>query len=203
MVMYRDEKRLAFIITWMVIGLFIINASNMLKAYLGNVSESFSNINKIVILILIIASIRIIFQRMRLFLLIFIIGLTIVILLNILFSGNSSTYLYSTLNTFFVTVFPIIVIIGCCNNFSVLICQLTRASTVIICISVFVLILAIPHGYSYSMGFANSLIVPIIIMFYTYFNNKSKWSLLLSIMGIVVVIAIGSRGALLSIGTCF
>ena len=201
--MYRDEKRLAFIITWMVIGLFIINASNMLKAYLGNVSELFSNINKIVILILIIAAIRIIFQRMRLFLLIFIIGLTIVILLNILFSGNSSTYLYSTLNTFFVTVFPIIVIVGCCSDFSILIRQLTRASIVIICISVFVLILAIPHGYSYSMGFANSLIIPIIIMFYTYFNNKSKWSLLLSIMGIVVIIAIGSRGALLSIGIYF
>lgn len=201
--MYRDEKRLAVIITWMVIGLFIINASNMLEAYLGNVSDLFSNMNKIIIFILIIAAIRIIFQRIRPFLLIFIIGLILVILLNILLVGNNSTYLNSTLNTFFVTIFPIIIIIGCCNNFSFLVLQLTRASVVIICISVLVLMLAIPYGYSYSMGFANSLIIPIIMMFYSYFKNKNKWSLLLSMIGIVVIVAMGSRGALLSIGTYF
>lgn len=50
------------------------------------------------------------------------------------------------------------------------------------------------------MGFANALTLPIIVTLYDYYVTKHSYKLLLAIAGCFVIVALGSRGALLGIG---
>ena len=50
------------------------------------------------------------------------------------------------------------------------------------------------------MGFANSLTLPMILAIHDYYLTKKWYKLAITLMGCVVIIALGSRGSLLGIG---
>ena len=196
----QEEKRLASIVSWMVLGIFFVNASNVLISYVGDISEMVSTFNKAILFILIAFNIWIIAKRIRLRVVFVIYGIILVVIVSMIVAGTNTIYLYETLNTFSFTVFPIVIVIGCISDFSVLIDQLITIAIIAILLSMVVLILMVSSGYtSYYMGFANSLIIPVIMMLYKWKDSKKIWALFMAGAGSIAIIALGSRGALLCI----
>lgn len=194
------DKRLAFVISWMVLGLFLVNAGSVLMPIIGDVAELLSTINKVIIIILIAFNFGLILSRIRVDLILMILTLALAIIVSLIVSNESTGYLHETLDTFFLTVVPIIIVAGCIVDYSVVVEQLIIISSVIILLSVPVLVLAVLFvDYSYYMGYANSLTLPVIMMLYFWSKEHVKWSLCFALGGIVSILILGSRGALLGI----
>lgn len=196
---YKTDYRLSLVVCWMMISLFLINALNIIEHVIGISADQISNISKGILVILFLFNINRIIKRIKKQLLGFIIVGFFVYFINILFTQNNP-YFFSTTNTFFVNILPLFIVVTAINDRELLLSLLTKVARILVLMSLIVLLLSGGKSGRYSMGFSNSLTLPIILTLYDYYKTRAISKLILSFWGIVVIIVLGSRGALIGIG---
>lgn len=195
---YKKDYKLSFIICWMMISLFIINSSYLLETVTGIPSQMVSNIAKGILFLCIIYNVGNIFRRLTNSLILFCIIGAIVLLLNYLLIYNKFFFM-EIAETFVINIFPIFVIIMCIKDSEILLDLLIKTSRYLVAFSVFVVILSLQIDNTYSMGFANSLTLPVILTLFDYYKTKKLYKFGLFFVGCFSIIVLGSRGALLGI----
>ena len=186
---YKKDYKLSFIICWMMISLFIINSSYLLETVTGIPSQMVSNIAKGILFLCIIYNVGNIFRRLTNSLILFCIIGAIVLLLNYLLIYNKFFFM-EIAETFVINIFPIFVIIMCIKDSEILLDLLIKTSRYLVAFSVFVVILSLQIDNTYSMGFANSLTLPVILTLFDYYKTKKLYKFGLFFVGCFSIIVL-------------
>lgn len=194
----NDSFRLSVVISAMVLLLFATNTVAYLQALIKIDHSIITNACKIILLLLMIVNIKPILRRMTVEK---IGGLMLIALLFCIscFVTTDRPLLRSIFLRFCLTVLPIIVVIGCIDDYNVLLSMLIWISRII---AVCAVALLIPKGYNrttYFMGLANALTLPVVMLLYSAYMSGKVIDLILAGLDTVVIAIIGSRGALLGI----
>ena len=194
----NDSFRLSLVVSMMVLLLFVTNAAGDLEP-LTNVDYTIvSKISKIILFLLLVYNIRPILRRMTGEK---ILGLAFVALLFLasFCVSKDRALLRSMFLHYCLTVLPIIVVVSCIADYKVLIDSLVWVSRIIGICAVALLILKRKEWIYYSMGLANSLTLPAVLLFFNSFRSKNIVDFLLGGLVTLAVFILGSRGALLEI----
>ena len=193
-----NEDSLFLLIGFYVFSLVLINV----VAYLDTtgteqVSGQISLISKLIILILLACnSSKFISSYSKRFI-VFVLFIFVVFLHAIVFSDLKEAVLAESIK-FWVMVFPLVLVLVKIKHFDMLLSVLRKISYLIVMI--FPMLCFFKNNkYSYSMGLANSLVVPTMVLLYYYFVRRQKRDLLFAIIIIAMIFIWGSRGALLSV----
>ena len=195
----KTDYRLSLVVCWMMISLFLINAVHVLSSVISIPAEQISNISKGILVVLFLININRIFKRIKLKLVFFLFAVAFVYIINLALVRNNP-YFYSTTNSFFINVLPIFIVVVTINDSEILLCLLTKVARVLVLLSLIVLLITQGRAGGYSMGFANSLTLPVILVLYDYYKTRASLKLVLSVLGTFVILILGSRGALIGIG---
>lgn len=199
----NDSVRLSLIVSMMVLLLFCTNAANEL-APLTNIDYTIvSMVGKIILFLLLLCSVKPLWRRMTgeklagLLFVALLFGVSLCI-------TEDRSQVWRLLRQHCLTVLPIVVVISCIDDHQALLDSLLRVSRVIAVCAVILLVISPQRGsYSYSMGLANSLTLPAVMLLYGAFRSKSVVDLLLAGATTFVILVLGSRGALLGIMVFF
>lgn len=201
MLRQTDDGKLSFIISFMIFELSFVNGWALVENSVGISHEIIGMISKIILALMFVFNCNRILKRINYFLFV-IAGLVFGAFLVSFLIGINKTDIGTYFFNFFSTVFPMIIVGTTINNYGYFIKQTIYISKLVVFLgSIFVLVSLIDSNVSvdYSMGFSASLCLPIIILFYDYFENKIKSSYILAFIGCCLIIAVGSRGALIGI----
>lgn len=196
----KDSERLSCMFSALIIMVFVTNAAAMLETQIHVSHHSVSVVLKFIIGLLFIcnlgAIIRCIDKRTVLLLL----TLSLIMTLNCLLL-NDTQFFIKTVSEFLINVLPVAVIVSCIKQYDDLVKKIYSASIFVIALSIIVVVISDRSNAEYSMGYSNSLVIPIIALLYHYYIKHNITNILIALIGIIEIIMIGSRGALLGIGT--
>lgn len=199
------DRRLSYVIAWMLMGLFLTNAVAIGGEVLVITTEMMSLINKVILLFLIILNLNTLCNRIKENQIFYILGMLTLFVINYLIFANEREYQLVLIFTYFITILPVVVILSCIRDYQILLDIMVKMSVAILILSGLCLLIdsTVGAGYTYSMGYANSLIIPICCMIYLYFEKRKFIFIILAIIGGLNISILGSRGALLAIGVYF
>ncbi len=224
----KYDIRLSLVFCVFIFGIAITTVTNAffddLNSYVF--SSKVSNINKALLFALLFLNFRPVFTRLNRRIIIFSGAVFLAYLLSFVLirlgvcgdfntvrsctvDGNevfvSYSYLKGTFLSFFLTIFPVMVVIFEIKNYGILLSMAKYTSYLTILLA-FIVPLFRDSAYSYNMGYSNALIVPILISLYFSFYGKLKEriiSVISFVSGTFCIVAYGSRGPLLCIFTFF
>ena len=198
----NDSLRLSLIVSMMVLLLFVTNAAGDLEP-LTNVDYSIvSKASKIILFLLLVCNVKAVLRRMTGEKILGLLFVALLFLVSFCVTGDRAL-LRSMFLHYCLTVLPIIVVISCIDDYKFLLDSLIRVSRVIAVCAVALLISRKRVWLDYSMGLANSLTLPAVMLLYGAYRSKNILDLLLAGTTTVVIFVLGSRGALLGIMVYF
>ena len=204
------DKRLAFAVCFVFVCLFVTNLSGGFSVGGAPIYETVSVISKLAIVVVLISCLPIVVRRFNLRLLAAIVGTVVVVLAQVLFFPGLNVAFYDSLQTFMITIFPLVVCFCVMQDYGELLRQLLIASYVISSMSVLALVSQEANLFrgSYAMGFSNALVLPTCCMLLQTFNvslirKRRVLSLVLALLNVFMVAAYGSRGSLIAIALFF
>ncbi len=195
-----DGDRLSIVFAWMVLMLFLTNASGVAESITGVSYRIFSYFGKAIILFLILINIRVIVRNISPNCIAFLIALCIIFVLNFLLASENE-YIKSTVFSFCMMVLPVIIVADSIRRHDILLERLKRVSIIIIVLAFFLLLTIGRNISKYSMGLSNSLVIPVLVLLLRYYYSRRLPLLILAVVGIIVIVMLGSRGSLLGIGS--
>ena len=198
----KEDKRLSFVFCYILFGIFLTNVSSVLRDVFPFPSDVVSTINKGIILMLLIFNVLLIAKRIRVEAILFCGALMLLLAINYLLNDSSSGFM-QLLPEFLVTVLPVIVLTFCINDYDIFLEYLMKLSPLIIGLSFLTVFIKAGVKNEYYMGFANSLLIPVITTLYAFFYQNKKWMGVFSVAGTLVIIMLGARGSLLAIASFF
>ena len=206
----KDDKRLSFAICAIIVGLFITNISVALGKMVGVSSSTVALLCKVFILLTLVICVPTIIRRLNVLLVLTVCVMVSVIAFNYVFFPSTRGIFTETASTFIMTIFPGMICFMLLENYELCLNKLVRmAYFIAIFNAVFCLLSGkIQFDSSYSMGYANAVILPTNILIYALFKRKQKvitkiLTLALIATNIIGVMVYGSRGALAAIAVFF
>lgn len=194
----NDSVRLSAIVSVMVLLLFCTNAAGDLEPLTKVDYTLVSKASKIILFLLLLCSVKPLWRRMtweKMAGLLF-----VALLFGVSFCiAEDRTQVWHLLRQYCLTVLPVVVVISCIDDHQALLDSLLRVSRIIAVCSVALLFSRSRNWTEYSMGLANALTLPGVILLYGAFRSKNIADLLLAGATTFVIFALGSRGALLGI----
>lgn len=202
----RDETRLSFSLCAIVIGLYMTNLSEGLAHMIGISSDLVSLLCKVFILLSLLVCAGALLRRFNMMMLVTICILVAFAGINLLVYPDNVPYFTQTLTTFVITILPGMICLMAIRDYEMLLRYLIIGAVVISVANTVIVLVggAMKLSSSYSMGYANSMILPTNTLIYAIFEKKSKpiiklMYLALAAANVISVMAYGSRGALLAI----
>lgn len=195
---YNDFK-LSLVLGWYLLSIFIINATYELSVRYAFNPELISILSIVIMAGLLVYNALIIINRLSKPLVIFLCTIVLLLLINQVFIHHNEYY-DATRNTFLTTVLPLAIVAYSIDNYSVLLYVLRNVALIVIPVATIMLFLIGREVADYNMGLANSLTLPAILMINTYYFSKQIIHAVFACLDILVIVALGSRGALLGIG---
>lgn len=203
------ERNFILIISLIIFGIYIRNSSAISTFFSDQHKNNISIILKLLILLAFLYAIPQFLKRFNIKISLIILVVGIFIVLHILIFPSNNIYFYPTTETFLFTVFPGFLAGYFIRDFDKFLDRLIKTSYIVSIINVLFFI-SFVLGYfdtsnsNYSMGFAQSLIIPTNIMIlYILLIKKNKiqsiFSILLLTLNILTILVFGSRGAFVAI----
>lgn len=198
----KYEKRLSYIVCFQIITLYFTNLSDVMQGIIPIPSSIISNFFKIGLMILFISTIPIIIKRINRLLIFYILFYAIIILSNYLLFYENREYVIREFMLYLKLVLPATISIITLKNHKILFENIIITSRYIsIFTAVFFIInIGKTFGSLYYMGFSYAILFPTMVMSYTGINRKIFIDKILVILNIMVVIILGSRGAIACLG---
>lgn len=202
----RSDRKFSLTFVLIVFSLFLVNLSASFSAYVPVPYHTVSVVSKAAILVAMIWCIPDIIRRINeSFLIYTLLGLICVSVIQLAFFPASNPYFKETLITFATTIFPTMICASSIRDYERLYRDISVISVVIGLIMFAALFLVGSARNSfYSMGLANSLILPAIVLVHDI--NAGQGTLLYrALKGVLLaglllsILLYGSRGALLAI----
>ena len=194
--MQSSSYRLSFVVAMMVFLLFLTNASFDLEPYTGIDYAIVSWISKGILFLLLLGNVRTILRKLTSEKIISLAILLAVFLINVLIVSDKPL-LGSIFFQFCLTTLPIIVVISCIDDYDELLSLLIWVSRIIAVCAALLLVSHRRNWGEYSMGLSNSLTLPTVMLLYGAYRSKNIVDLLLAGATAVVIMVLGSRGAML------
>lgn len=195
----NDSVCLSLVVSMMVLLLFCTCAADELEP-LTKLDHTFvSKASKIVLFLLLVCCVKPLWRRMTREK---IAGLLFVALLfGVSFCiTRDRTQVWGLLRQYCLTVLPIAVVVSSIDDHQRLLDSLLRVSRVIaVCAVIILAVSPQRNSVDYSMGLANSLTLPAVMLLYGAFRSRNVVDLLLTGATVFVIFMLGSRGALLGI----
>lgn len=202
----KDDKRLSFAICAMIIGLYLTNISVGIARFLPISADTVGILCKAFIFLSLLLCVAAIFRRFNVLLFIVLDVMLLLIITNFLVFPDTSEFFTGTVSTFVMTILPGIICFALLEDYSLLLKRLTSVAYIVSIVNMAVVLFLGSSAFSsgYSMGYANSLILPANILMHTlFYNSTKKWHKLLLIVficvNVVSILVYGSRGALIAI----
>ena len=200
------DKRLSFTLCAIVTGLFMTNISEGIGHLLGVNAETVSLACKLLILLSLLVCATVILERLNVMMVLTALAFVICVILNFVIFPDNSVFFAKTVSTFLLTILPGMICLMALEDYRPCLRALIVASCIISLINTFVLLIMsdVQFGSGYSMGYANSMILPTNVLIYVLLEKnvsflKKVGVALLIVLNIVSVMAYGSRGALVAI----
>lgn len=199
------DNTISCVICIIIISLFFTNLLSGLNMLPQTLGDNISNIFKGIIFLCLIYCIPMLFQSINKKMILYILGIILFFLLQCLFFYDNK-YFFENFLVHVTTIFPIVICFLAINNYKLLLDKLIKISFGISVITLVLFLIFKNNMFSngYSMGFANIMIFPSNILIYYLFNNKLKkmhklCAIILFIANFFIILAVGSRGALINI----
>ena len=193
------NNRLSVVICWTIFMLFLDTSAYILESVTGITYQTVSLFSWVSTFLLLLFNFSLILKSVdKKVLLIFVI-LIFIFLLNYLYFGYSEGFAFSA-RRFFLKVLPIVIVCCSIKNFDILLHYLNLVSKVVLIFSLVVTIVSRNNmTTTYNMGFSYSLLLPIILLIFNYYNAKHFKTLLFILAGILSILLTGARGPFLGI----
>ena len=200
--MESSSCRLSFVVAMMVFLLFLTNVSFDLELYTGIDYTIVSWISKGILFLLLLGNVRTILRKLtpeKIASLAILLG---VFLVNFLIVSDKQLFV-SIMIKFCMMTLPIIIVVSCIDDYDELLAMLIWVSR-IIAICAFALMFANTRNWdNYRMGLANALTLPAIVLLFSAFWSGFAIDYMLAAIDILVIVVLGSRGALMGIPIFF
>lgn len=194
----NDSFRLSLVVSMMVLLLFVTNAAADLEPLTKIDYAIVSKASKIILFVLLVCNVKAILRRMT--------GEKVLGLLFVamlfgvsFFISRDRDQIWRLLRQYCLTVLPIAVVISCIDDYQVLLDSLVWVSRIIAVCAVALLLSHNRTWTEYSMGLANALTLPAVMLLYGAYRSYNIVDLLLAGTATLVIFVLGSRGALLGI----
>jgi len=200
----NDDLRLSFIVSVFYLGIFFTNYFYMMSSSISFPHNIISNIIKIMIACVSLWGIKSVIKESLVFLVLFALFLIIIMLNNSLFFQSNSEYFYKNIKESWIICFPMTLFILSIDDYSFLIKYFEKVAYVQLAFCLFLLFkIFIQRDYSidfvYSMGFSYACLFPTLVFLNRIFLNFKMHYLLSTFLITLLIIILGSRGALLCI----
>lgn len=192
---------MAFI--WYIVTIYLTNMFSILGDMAGGSTAEYLRyvtwLNKGIFAFLLLLNIGNIFNNCKKSMLLLMFLLIIVTVFSAIIEPEDSRF-YESVRDFIVVCLPPMLLVSSVNRYEILLRGLSRVSVPVLISSGLVLLASFKFSFAgYYMGFSSALVIPICIAVYDFFGNGKFIRLLLAGVGILSVLVLGSRGALLSI----
>ena len=198
----NDSFRLSLVVSMMVLLLFVTNAAADLEPLTKVDYAIVSKASKIILLLLLVCNIKAILRRMTGEKILGLLFVALLFLVSFCVTKDRDL-LRSWFLHYCLTVLPIMVVVSCIDDHKVLLDSLVWVSRIIAFCAVALLFSHNRKWTDYSMGLANALTLPAVMLLYGAYRSKNIVDLLLAGATTLVIFVLGSRGALLGIMVFF
>lgn len=202
----KDEARLSFSLCAIVIGLYMTNLSEGLAHMIGISASLVSLLCKAFILLSLLVCVGALLRRLNRMMLISVCLLVAFSAVNLLLFPDNVPYFTNTLTSFLITILPGMICLMAIRDYDKLLKYIIVSAVIISIVNTLIVLVggAMKFSSSYSMGYANSMILPTNTLIFAIFEQKCKRSvkiayIVLAAANVISVMAFGSRGALLAI----
>ncbi len=195
-----EDKRLAFVICWIVFWLFLVNSSSLVGNFLGIDFQKVSSFGWLTTFVLLFFNMILIAKKISKEVVLSLVFLNLIFLINFLCIDYYDENFNLTAKRFVFYVCPIVLVYLSINDFRKLLKFLINISKIILPASLFISIISrFNLTVIYSMGFSYSLLLPVNALILDYYKTNNLKSLVFSLFGIIAILMAGSRGPLLCI----
>lgn len=202
------DQNLAIAISAIVMGLFLTNLAHGIVGT-GNIYTIVSWSCKLLILIALVFSIRIILERFNSAVMVMIACVLLVPVAQFVFFRNTWSIFFNNYQTFLFTIFPGMVCLAVLKDSKETIRLLTWVSFGVSIINALVLLFWGANAFrTYSMGYSNAMVLPSNMLVYCFWsrcrNVKTKlFAAALFVTNVIGILLYGSRGSLVAVGVFF
>ena len=201
----KKEKRVCSYVSFIILGLFLVNVLSALSSITGITSSQSSMTIKILLGGSFIVIIPIILQRFTKKMLIVTLVSILVTLLNLLVFPKTSNIFLNTVISYYTMCFTGFLAVSSIRNENVFKNVLLKFSRVIALMSI-ILTLGIISGVivgfndgDYSMGLGYACLIPLLSLICEFIENRTVYDCLGIVAFLFLIIAYGSRGPLLAV----
>lgn len=183
------------ILTVQYLVLLLIGENNLLISRV-------SLFSKVILALMFISSLHIVFARRLVYVLITYSVAVFVILLNVLFFPVNQDYIISILFPFLFISLPCFLYVMSISNIEIFMSIAKKGSWIITIVGIIIGILVFSGQVSigvYNMGFSYYLLLPAVMFTFDYLENKNVKSLFVTGILLLLILALGARGPLLSL----
>lgn len=199
----KHDQDLSFVFISLVVTVFLTNAFAVVNDLTGGGNQHIVAVLTYTIkglfVVTYLVNIKLYFQKVY----IWEITILIVVFLLFLVSGvlvSDDMWYKTTLVRYVTLCFTAFTPIVKIKDYETLLNGISRISVIILFLSGLILLLGFKMQVSYYyMGFSNALIIPVLSQLYCYFKKGKVFGLVLTLVGVVTIVSLGSRTALLCI----
>lgn len=200
----NDDVKVSFVVSTLYLGLFFINYFSMMSNSISLSHDVISNIIKIMIACLSLWGIKSVFKKSFSLMVLISLILIIIMINNSLFFQSNSEYFYKNVKESWLICFSMTLFILSIYDYSFLMKYFEKVAFVQLLFCLLLLFkIFIQKDYSvdfvYSMGFSYACLFSVLIFLNRVFLNFKMHYLLSTLLITLLIIVLGSRGALLCI----
>jgi O-antigen ligase len=200
----NDDLKLSFVVSVLYLGLFFTNYFYMMSNSISLPHNVISNIIKILIACVSLWGVKSVFKKSFGFMVLFSLFIIIIMINNSLFFQSNSEFFYKNIKESWVICFSMTLFILSIDDYSFLIKYFEKVAYVQLALCLFLLFkIFIQRDYSidfvYSMGFSYACLFPALVFLNRAFFNFKMHYLLSTFLITLLIMVLGSRGALLCI----
>lgn len=201
---FKDDEKLSFVVSILYLSIFFTNYFYMMSNSISLPHNVISNIIKIMIVCVSLLGIKSVFKKSFGMMVLFTLFLIIIMINNSLFCQSNSVYFYKNIREFWIICLPMTLFILSIDDYSFLIKYFEKVAYVQLAFCLFLLFkIFIQRDYSidfvYSMGFSYACLFPALVFLNRAFLNFKMHYLLSTLLITLLIMVLGSRGALLCI----
>lgn len=200
----NDDLKLSFVVSVLYLGLFFTNYFYMMSNSISLPHDVISNIIKIMIACVSLWGVKSVLKKSFGFMVLFSLFIIIIMINNTLFFQSNSEYFYKNIKESWIICFPMTLFILSIDDYSFLIKYFEKVAYVQLAFCLFLLFkIFIQRDYSidfvYSMGFSYACLLPALVFLNRAFFNFKMHYFLSTFLITLLIMVLGSRGALLCI----
>jgi len=201
---FKDDEKLSFVVSILYLGIFFTNYFYMMSNSISLPHDVVSNIIKIMIACVSLWGVKSVFKKSFGFMVLFSLFIIIIMINNSLFFQSNSEFFYKNIKESWVICFPMTLFILSIDDYSSLIKYFEKVAYIQLAFCLFLLFkIFIQRDYSidfiYSMGFSYACLFPTLVFLNRVFLNFKMHYLLSTFLITLLIMVLGSRGALLCI----